>query len=84
MKKRGEQSSNENKQVAWSADFLTLPLLAATKVGMAPRLLLARAWAEPLMQWYNHEHRHSGIQFVTPAQRHAGLDGAILERRKAV
>ncbi len=36
------------------------------------------------MQWYNHEHRRSGIQFVTPAQRHAGLDGAILERRKAV
>jgi hypothetical protein len=35
------------------------------------------------VQWYNHQHRHSGIGFVTPAQRHAGLDKAILEKRKA-
>ena len=44
----------------------------------------ARSWAAPLVQWYNHEHRHSAIRFVTPAQRHAGLDGAILRQRSAV
>jgi putative transposase len=44
----------------------------------------ARAWAMTLVQWYNHEHRHSAIRFVTPAQRHAGLDRAILQRRSAV
>ena len=44
----------------------------------------ARAWATTLVQWYNHEHRHSAIRFVTPAQRHAGLDRAILQRRSAV
>ena len=31
--------------------------------------------------WYNHEHLHSGIRFVTPADRHAGLDGDVLEHR---
>jgi putative transposase len=33
---------------------------------------------------YNHEYRHSGIRFVTPAQRHQQQDAALLEKRKAV
>lgn len=28
--------------------------------------------------WYNDEHRHSGIRYVTPGQRHCGQDQAIL------
>ena len=32
----------------------------------------------------NSEHRHSGIRFVTPEQRHAGLDRDILASRSAV
>lgn len=44
----------------------------------------ARAWVEGIVRWYNFEHRHSGIRFVTPAHRHAGLDKAILAKRKAV
>lgn len=47
-------------------------------------LAAARRWAEKLVQWYNHENRHSGIQFVTPAQRHAGLDQGIIEKRLGV
>ena len=43
----------------------------------------ARQWVAGFVDWYNHEHRHSGIQFVTPAQRHARNDQAILTRRKA-
>ena len=42
----------------------------------------ARLWVAGFVDWYNHKHRHSGIQFVTPAQRHAGSDQAILIRRK--
>ena len=34
------------------------------------------------MQWYNEEHRHSGIRYVTPGQRHHGEDVAILAARK--
>ncbi len=41
----------------------------------------ARQWMIEFVQWYNHQHRHSGIQFVTPAQRHAGLDKMILAKR---
>ncbi len=44
----------------------------------------ARQWVAGLVEWYNHAHRHSAIRFVTPAQRHAGLDGPLLEHRKAV
>src|SRR5205823_5577527 len=41
----------------------------------------ARQWARRFVQWYNYEHRHSGIGYVTPAQRHAGQDGALLAGR---
>ncbi len=44
----------------------------------------ARQWVSGFVDWYNFEHRHSAIQFVTPAQRHAGLDTAILAQRQAL
>jgi hypothetical protein len=47
-------------------------------------LTAARDWASELVRWYNHEHRHSGIRFVTPAQRHRHQDQDILERRAAL
>ena len=36
------------------------------------------------MEWYNEEHLHSGIKFVTPSSRHRGDDEKILEKRKLV
>lgn len=47
-------------------------------------LAAARFWVEGFVQWYNQEHRHSAINFVTPAQRHEGLDRVILDNRKTV
>jgi len=44
----------------------------------------ARAWAAEFVRWYNVEHRHSGIRYVSPAQRHAGEDQAILAARHAL
>lgn len=44
----------------------------------------ARQWVTDLVEWYNHEHRHSAIGFVTPAQRHAGLDETLLNHRKTL
>ena len=44
----------------------------------------ARQWVHTFVNWYNNEHRHSGIKFVTPAQRHDGKDQQILENRQAV
>ncbi len=42
----------------------------------------ARLWVAKFVAWYNHEHQHSGIGFVTPAARHAGDDVAILAARR--
>lgn len=47
-------------------------------------LVDARRWVGHFVDWYNNEHRHSAIQFVTPEQRHAGQDRQLLDRRKAV
>lgn len=44
----------------------------------------AREWARQFVHWYNHDHRHSGIRYVSPAQRHAGTDVAILAARHKV
>ena len=46
---------------------------------MAPR-----AWTRKFVRWYNHEHKHSGLKFVTPAQRHNGIATAVLAQREAV
>ena len=44
----------------------------------------ALAWVDQFIAWYNGVHLHSAISFVTPGQRHAGADTAILERRRRV
>jgi putative transposase len=44
----------------------------------------ARAWVTRFVQYYNHEHQHSGIGYVAPAERHAGSDVAILAARRVV
>lgn len=44
----------------------------------------ATAWVKEFVNWYNNLHRHSGIKFVTPADRHSGRDHKILARRKIV
>jgi putative transposase len=41
----------------------------------------ARQWATWFVAWYNTEHRHSSIKFVTPQQRHDGSDREILAKR---
>ena len=41
----------------------------------------ARCWVRDFIRWYNHEHRHSRIRFVTPAERHRGQDRQILALR---
>lgn len=44
----------------------------------------ARVWVEKFVYWYNFVHLHSGINWVTPASRHARIDQAILDQRKVV
>jgi transposase InsO family protein len=42
----------------------------------------ARQWVQGFVHWYNEQHRHSALKFVTPAQRHRGEDQAILQQRE--
>ncbi|EAV2981190.1 IS3 family transposase [Salmonella enterica] len=44
----------------------------------------ARAWVTRFVGWYNLEHKHSGIKYVTPDERHRGADAGILSARKVV
>jgi hypothetical protein len=41
----------------------------------------AREWVDTFQNWYNEEHRHSSLKFVTPGQRHRGDDIALLAQR---
>ncbi len=41
-------------------------------------------WVAAFVDWYNHRHRHSGIKFVTPHQRHSGAATAICQQRSEV
>ena len=34
------------------------------------------------VHWYNHQHYHSGIDYVTPHQAHTGQRSAIVEERQ--
>ena len=45
---------------------------------------IAKGWVEKFVIWYNTKHLHSGIKFVTPQDRHVGLDNGILEQRNRV
>jgi len=64
--------------------FRTLKYRPDLPVKPFENLLQARRWATRLARWYNEEHRHSAIGFVTPDQRHAGQDMSLLAIRAAV
>lgn len=42
----------------------------------------ARKWVLSFVRWYNKSHRHSGIKFLTPDQRHTGQGKDILVKRQ--
>ena len=44
----------------------------------------ARAWATTFFQWYNHEHHHSGLVLLTPAQVHSGQAEHVIQQRNQV
>jgi putative transposase len=64
--------------------FRTLKYRPAMPVKPFENLFHARRWVSELVHWYNGEHRHSAISFVTPNQRHAEQDRDLLAGRAAV
>jgi transposase InsO family protein len=57
-----------------------------TRVGYPKRpfqsLSEAQAWVDRFVAWYNEEHRHSALNWVTPMARHRGEDGRQLALRR--
>jgi len=41
----------------------------------------ATEWCEWFVGWYNHQHLHSALKFITPEQRHNGKDKTIMANR---
>jgi putative transposase len=64
--------------------FRTMKYCPQWPVAGFANLEAARIWVRDFVSWYNDQHRHSRIRFVTPAQRHRGEDKAILKQRNAL
>ena len=65
--------------------FRTLKYSPSYPNKLFENLNTARVWVfMSSCSGYNTEHRHSSIRYVTPSQRHVGLDIEILAKREAV
>jgi transposase InsO family protein len=74
--------SNDNPYS--EALFRTLKHTPAYPRSPFDTLVAAQAWVERFVRWYNTQHRHSSIRYVTPDQRHSGQDIALLAKRTRV
>lgn len=61
--------------------FRTLKYTPAYPRRLFADLAAAQAWVARFVPWYNSEHRHSGIRFVTPDERHNRKEHAVLAKR---
>ena len=74
--------SNDN---AYSESlFKTLKFRPGFPVNGFKTIQDARDWVLKFVRWYNTEHRHSALNYVTPQQRHTGEADHILAKRKQV
>ena len=55
-----------------------------TKINVFENIGKANAWVNGFVNWYNKEHLHSAIKYVTPESRHKNLDLNILRGRHEV
>jgi transposase InsO family protein len=61
--------------------FKTLKYTPRYPTGGFKCIEVCRQWTKQFVQYYNRQHRHKGISWVTPQERHEKLDVEILERR---
>ncbi len=74
--------SNDNPYS--EALFRTLKYKPGYPVKPFESLEASRDWVLKFVRWYNEEHKHSNLKFVSPAIRHCGKDNDILKYRKEV
>ncbi len=82
--KSHSRPSVSNDSAFIEAFFRTIKYRPENRLKPFGSLQDARCFAEKMMNWYNQEHCHSAISFVTPEQRHSGADIAILANRQRV
>lgn len=44
----------------------------------------ARSWGRTFFDWYNHQHHHTGLGLLTPADVHAGRGETVRQQRQVV
>lgn len=74
--------SNDNPYA--ESIFKTLKYRPSFQPKGFPSIEQARMWVNKFVNWYNNEHKHSGIAFVSPSERHDGKAEEILANRKSV
>jgi len=47
-------------------------------------IIVAREWVLKFVRWYNYRHKHSGLNFITPHQRHTNQADKIFAQRDKV
>lgn len=62
--------------------FKTLKYRPSYPDGAFASIAEARVWVERFVAWYNFEHQHSEISFVTPSSKHNGEDLVVLQKRR--
>lgn len=72
------RTSNDN---AYSESLFKTVKYSAGFPGSFETIDKARTWFSKFLKWYNTEHLHSGIMYVTPEQRYIGADKEILRKR---
>lgn len=66
-------SESAFRTMKYRPDYPAKPFSCVTK---------AREWVAGFVTWYNDEHKHSSLKFVTPSQRHSGQAEGCLAKRK--
>ena len=74
--------SNDNPYI--ESLFRTVKYMPAFPHNGFETIIGAREWTHEFAQYYNVEHRHSGLKYITPIQRHNGDYKKILENRKEI
>lgn len=64
--------------------FKTLKYRPSYPDGSFASIADARTWVDRFVRWYNFDHQHSEINFVTPSSKHEGRDHEILAKRDDV
>jgi len=64
--------------------FRTMKYRPEYPSGPFASLSAAQNWVDAFVKWYNTEHLHSQIRFVTPDDRHYGREEAIQTKRRKI